>query len=66
MSEVALTVEGQVSKYGSEEVHGEHPQNGNIANVLHSSLGWALKRQKGDCDLMLKITDNSAHEGLGY
>lgn len=32
-----LTIEGQVPKDGCEEVHGEHSQNGNIADVLHSS-----------------------------
>lgn len=37
-----LTVEGQIAKYGSEEVHDEHAQDGNIANILHSPLCWAL------------------------
>lgn len=37
-----LTVESQIAKYGSEEVHDEHAQDGNIANILHSPLGWAL------------------------
>jgi len=40
-----LTVEGQIAKCGSEEVHGEHAQYGNIANILHPSLGWALGKQ---------------------
>ena len=39
---IALTVEGQIAEYGSEEIHGEHAEDGNIANILHSSLGWAL------------------------
>lgn len=37
-----LTVKSQVAKYGSEEVHDEHAQDGSISNILHSSLGWAL------------------------
>lgn len=35
-----LTVEGQVAKYSREEIHDEHPEDGNISNGLHSSLGW--------------------------
>lgn len=42
---VALTVEGQIAKCGSEEIHGEHAKDGYIANILHSSLGWALGEQ---------------------
>lgn len=35
----SVLVESQISKYGGEEVHDEHAQDGNVANILHSSLG---------------------------
>lgn len=39
----SVSVEGQIAKYGSEEIHDEHAEDGNIANSLHSSLGWVAQ-----------------------
>lgn len=38
-----VLVEGQIAKYGSEEVHGEHAKDGNIADILHSPLCWVAQ-----------------------
>lgn len=43
-----LTVEGQISKYGGEEIHNEHAQDGDVADVLHSSLCWAEEENGGE------------------
>ncbi len=37
-----LTVEGQVSKEGSQQVHDEHGQEGHIGNALHLFAGTAV------------------------
>lgn len=42
---LCLTVKSQIAKYGSEEVHDEHAQDGSISNILHSCLGRALGEQ---------------------
>lgn len=55
--EVFLTVEGQIAKNSGEEVHDEHPQDGNVANVLHSSLGWA-SGEKHDRRFKQEIMDH--------
>lgn len=41
-----VTVEGEITKDGREEVHDEHAEDGEVANVLHSPFGWALGGKK--------------------
>lgn len=38
-----LTVEGQISEEGGQQVHDEHGQEGHIGNVLHLSVGAAVR-----------------------
>lgn len=37
-----LTVEGQISEEGSQQVHEEHSQEGHIGNALHLPAGTAV------------------------
>ena len=37
-----LTVEGQVSEEGSQQVHDEHGQEGHVGDTLHLSAGAAV------------------------
>lgn len=37
-----LTIEGQISEEGSQQVHEEHGQEGHIGNTLHLSAGTAV------------------------
>lgn len=40
-----LTIEGQISKQGSQEVHGVHDCNGDVGHMLHLFLvGAEIKR----------------------
>lgn len=40
-----LTIEGQISKQCSQEVHGVHDCNGDVGHMLHLFLGGAeIKR----------------------
>lgn len=41
-----LTVEGQISEKGSQQVHDEHGQKGHISNALHLSAGTAVLVEK--------------------
>lgn len=54
-----LTVEGQITKYGREQIHDEHAEDGNVANVLHSSPGGAAGQQITVCqhrrDVLLRV-----------
>lgn len=42
-----LTVEGQVSEEGGQQVHDEHGQEGHIGNALHLLAGAAV--WEGEC-----------------
>lgn len=47
-----LTVEGQVSEEGGQQVHDEHGQEGHVGNALHLSAGTAVRaREQGMFDL---------------
>lgn len=37
-----LTVEGQISEQGGQQVHDEHGQEGHVGNTLHLSAGSAV------------------------
>lgn len=37
-----LTVEGQISEEGGQQVHEEHGQEGHIGNALHLPAGTAV------------------------
>lgn len=39
---IRLTVEGQISEEGSQQVHDEHGQEGHVGNALHLSTGTAV------------------------
>ena len=41
----SLTIEGQVSKQSSQEVHGVHDSNGDVGHMLHLFLGGAEIRE---------------------
>lgn len=43
-----FTIEREVAKDGSQQVHDKHGQNGDISNVLHAFLVWTeiTRRQK--------------------
>ena len=41
----SLTIEGQVSKQSSQEVHGVHDSNGDVGYLLHLFLGGAEIRE---------------------
>lgn len=49
--EVLITIEGEVAKNGSQQVHDKHGQNRDIRNVLHAFLGWTeiTRRQRWKC-----------------
>ena len=38
-----LTVKGEVTKDGGEQVHDEHGCYGNVGNCLHAFLGWTAR-----------------------
>ena len=47
-----LTVEGQVSEEGSQQVHDEHGQEGHVGDTLHLSAGAAVwGGRRGDVSL---------------
>lgn len=46
-----LTVEGQISKESSQQVHEEHGEEGDVGDALHLSAGaavWMKKRREGE------------------
>lgn len=42
---VLLTVEGQISKQSSQQIHDKHAQERDICNVLHLSSGTTADRE---------------------
>lgn len=47
-TEIHLTIEGEVSKDGSQQVHNKHGHNGDISNFLHAFLVWPGVRDQTD------------------
>lgn len=41
-----LTIEGEVAKDGSQQVHDKHGQNRDISNILHPFLGWTGRTRR--------------------
>lgn len=41
-----LTIESEVAKEGSQEVHDIHDSNGDVGDTLHLLFGWATRTQK--------------------
>lgn len=44
-SQLCLTVEGQIAKQGSQEVHDVHNEDGDVGDLLHFLFRWAEIRQ---------------------
>lgn len=38
---MCLTVEGQIAKQGSQEVHDVHNEDGDVGDLLHFLFRWA-------------------------
>lgn len=48
--EVPFTIEGEVAKDGSQQVHDKHGQNRDISNVLHAFLAWTEITRRQRCN----------------
>lgn len=53
---VLITIEGEVAKDGSQQVHDKHGQNRDIRNVLHAFLAWTeITRRQKDANVLIHL-----------